>query len=51
VAAGTAAAYLIDHSAFVYAIDPAGRLRLMFPFGTRVDDIVHDVKLLLEGVK
>ena len=45
--AGTSASYLIDHSAFVYVVDPAGQLRVMFPFGLSVDDMVHDVKLLL----
>lgn len=43
---GTAAAYLVDHSAFVYVIDADGRLRLMFPFGTSVDDMTHDITLL-----
>jgi cytochrome oxidase Cu insertion factor (SCO1/SenC/PrrC family) len=37
----------VDHSAFVYVIDPEGRLRLMFPFGTSVDDMTHDINLLL----
>jgi protein SCO1/2 len=48
VVAGTSATYLIDHSAFVYVIDPAGQLRLMFPFGMPKDDMVHDFKLLLQ---
>jgi len=48
VVQGTAATYLIDHSAFVYVIDPAGQLRLMFPFGMPIEDMVHDIKLLLE---
>jgi protein SCO1/2 len=47
VIAGTSAAYLIDHSAFVYVIDPAGQLRLMFPFGMPIEDMTHDIKLLL----
>ena len=47
VVAGTSAAYLIDHSAFVYIVDPAGQLRVMFPFGMTIDDMVHDIKLLL----
>lgn len=46
---GTRAAYLVDHSAFVYVVDPEGRLRLMFPFGTPVDDMAHDLRLLLGG--
>ena len=48
VVAGTSASYLIDHSAFVYVIDPAGQLRLMFPFGMSIEDMVHDFKLLLQ---
>jgi protein SCO1/2 len=47
VAAGTSAAYLVDHSAFVYVVDAEGRLRLMFPFGTPVADMTHDIQLLL----
>jgi protein SCO1 len=47
VVAGTSATYLIDHSAFVYVVDPAGQLRVMFPFGMTIDDMVHDIKLLL----
>jgi protein SCO1/2 len=48
VVAGTSAAYLIDHSAFVYIVDPAGQLRLMFPFGMSIDEMAHDFKLLLQ---
>ncbi len=47
VVPGTAAAYLVDHSAFVYVIDRDGHLRLMFPFGTSVDDMARDIALLL----
>jgi len=45
VVPGTTAAYLIDHSSFVYIVDPAGQLRLMFPFGMSIDDMVHDIRL------
>ena len=48
VVSGTSAAYLIDHSAFVYVVDPAGQLRVMFPFGMSIDDMVHDFKMLLK---
>jgi protein SCO1/2 len=44
---GTAAAYLVDHSAFVYVVDAEGQLRLMVPFGTSIDDMTHDIGLLL----
>ncbi len=47
VVPGTSAAYLIDHSAFVYVVDADGRLRLMFPFGTSIDDMTHDLRLLM----
>ncbi len=46
VVPGTSAAYLMDHSAFTYVVDRDGRLRLMFPFGTSVDDMTHDIQLL-----
>jgi protein SCO1 len=40
--------YLIHHSASVFLIDTTGRLRVMAPFGTPVDDVLHDVRTLLE---
>lgn len=40
-------AYLIHHSASIHFIDGAGYLRVMAPFGTPVEDMAHDVKLLL----
>jgi protein SCO1/2 len=40
--------YLIHHSASVFLIDPAGRLRVMAPFGTPVDDVLHDIRTLLK---
>jgi len=48
VVPGTSAAYLIDHSAFVYVVDPGGQLRLVFPFGMSIDDMVHDIRLLIQ---
>jgi protein SCO1/2 len=39
--------YLIHHSASVFLIDAAGRLRVMAPFGTPSDDVLHDIRLLL----
>jgi protein SCO1/2 len=47
VVAGTAAAYLTAHSAYTYVVDPEGRLRLVFPFGMAVEEMVHDIKRLL----
>lgn len=40
--------YVIHHSASVFLIDRTGRLRVMAPFGTPVDDVLHDVRTLLE---
>lgn len=44
---GSAAGYTLDHSAGVFAFDPEGRLRLHIVYDSSVDDIVHDVRLLL----
>jgi protein SCO1 len=48
VVEGTSAAgYLVDHTARVTLIDQQGNLRVSFPFDTPVDDVVHDLNLLL----
>jgi protein SCO1/2 len=47
VVSGTAAAYLIAHSANMYVVDPQGRLRVVFPFGMAIEEMVHDIKQLL----
>lgn len=39
--------YLVHHTASVFLIDAAGRLRVMAPFGTPSEDVLHDVRLLL----
>lgn len=41
--------YVIDHSAGAYVFDPAGRLRLYVKDTASVDDIVADIRLLLQG--
>ena len=41
--------YLVDHSSRTYLIDRQGNLRVTFAFGTPVDDIVSDVKYLLNN--
>lgn len=41
-------AYTIDHSAAGYVYDPKGKLRLYIRYGTPVDDIVADVRQLLQ---
>lgn len=43
-----ATGYLVDHTARVTLIDQEGRLRSSYGFETPVEDIVHDLKLLLQ---
>jgi protein SCO1/2 len=48
---GTAATgYLVDHTARIFVIEPDGSYRLSFGFGTPVDDIVSDLRLLLRDM-
>lgn len=50
VVEGTSAAgYLVDHTARVTIIDQQGNLRISFPFDTPVQDVVHDLNLLLNS--
>ena len=52
VVEGTSAlGYLVNHTARVTLIDADGNLRISFSFETPVDDIVHDLKLILEEGK
>jgi len=44
----SAAGYLVDHSARVYLVDTAGNLRVTYAYGTPVDDLVGDVRFLLQ---
>lgn len=38
----------VGHSAFLYAIDSAGLIRLQWAFGVAAKDLQHDLKFLLE---
>jgi protein SCO1/2 len=40
--------YAVDHSSSLYLVDRQGKLRGLVPFGTPVDDIVHDLDFLLK---
>jgi protein SCO1/2 len=40
--------YSMNHSTSIYLIDRQGKMRGLVPFGTPVDDIVHDLELLLK---
>ena len=44
---GSAAGYLLDHSAGIYGFDSAGHLRVLISHDAELISIVHDVKLLL----
>jgi protein SCO1/2 len=44
----SAAGYLINHTARVTLIDRQGNLRVSFGFDASVEDILHDVKLVLK---
>jgi len=44
----SAAGYVVDHSTVMLVVDRKGRLRITFPFDAKADDIVHDVRRLLE---
>lgn len=43
----SATGYLLDHTALIYVIDPEGRLRLSYPYGTDPALIAQDVRHLL----
>jgi protein SCO1/2 len=44
---GSAAGYLIDHTARMYLIDPDGYLRLTYPFGFEAQAITQDIQHLI----
>lgn len=44
----SATGYLVNHTARLYLIDRDGNMRLSYSFGTPIDDIVHDLKILIE---
>ena len=43
----TAAGYLVDHTARVYAIDTHGNWRLTYPYGMEIEKIYQDVRHLI----
>lgn len=49
VTEGTSAAgYTVNHTARVTLIDRKGNMRVSFPFDTPVEDVVHDLRLLVQ---
>jgi protein SCO1/2 len=45
---GSAAGYLMDHTALIYLVDGDGMLRLAYPHGMKPEDIAADVKRLID---
>ena len=45
---GSAAGYLISHTATAFVLDPEGQWRLRETYGTEAGDIAHDIQQLLE---
>jgi protein SCO1/2 len=45
---GSAAGYLVDHTARLYVVDKQGYLRLTYPFGFEIEGIIGDVKHLVD---
>ena len=41
--------YIVNHTARITLIDPDGNLRISYGFQTPVDDIIHDVELILKS--
>ena len=45
----SAAGYVVNHTARVSLIDQQGHMRVSYTFDTPVEDIVHDLKLMLKN--
>jgi protein SCO1/2 len=45
---GSALGYLISHTATTFVLDTEGKWRLRETYGTEVEDLVYDIRLLLE---
>jgi protein SCO1 len=48
---GSAADYLVSHSARVFLVDPQGQLLLTYPYDFEVDDLHSDLEYLLQQEK
>lgn len=46
--ANSATGYLVNHTALTYLVGPDGLVRVTFPYGVATDDIVHDVRQVLQ---
>ncbi len=48
-APGNSSSDLIAHSDQVYVIDPSGKLRMTYSYGVSIQDMVSDIRHLLQG--
>lgn len=48
VAKNKALGYEMNHSSSIYLVDRQGKVRVLVPFGTQPDDILHDLQILLK---
>jgi protein SCO1/2 len=46
---GSAAGYLINHTATTFVVDPQGQWRLRETYGTPAEDVAHDIRILLKN--
>lgn len=46
--ADSSGVYGVAHSSQVFLVDPEGRLRLLYPFGSTSDDMLTDIRRLLD---
>ena len=42
------ASYTIDHSSAIYLVDKKGDVRLRYPYGFKIEEIVEDIKKLID---
>ena len=40
--------YTIDHSSAIYLVDKKGEVRLRYPYGFKIEEIVEDIKKLID---
>ncbi len=49
--AASATGYLVNHTSRMFVVDQNGVLRVLLDHAAPVDDVVHDIRLLLRGKK
>lgn len=45
---GEGVSYTIDHSSAIYLVDKKGDVRLRYPYGFKIEEIVEDIKKLID---